>query len=54
MAKRIKIVNISVGSKGTTEPESQLERLVNDGWVIVGQCADGSICGCFWVTLQKG
>lgn len=55
MAKQIKIVHVNViGKESIRESESQLERLVNDGWVIVGQCADGDSCNYFWVTLQKG
>ncbi|HOO50392.1 MAG TPA: hypothetical protein PLK94_03785 [Alphaproteobacteria bacterium] len=55
MAKQINIVKIYVGSEeAINEAESKLERLVNDGWVIRGQCANGDSTNYFWVTLQRG
>lgn len=55
MAKQIKIVKIHVITESASrESESQLERLVNDGFVIVGQCSYGDSSSYFWVTLQKG
>jgi hypothetical protein len=53
VAKQIKIVLVSVTNREHKASESQLEQFVNDGWVIVGQCACGDNQSYFWVTLQK-
>jgi hypothetical protein len=55
MAKEIKIIRADVTNKEDIyKTESQLEKLINDGWVIVGQCAYGDSLNYFWVILQKG
>jgi len=55
MGKQIKIFKVWVNDeKEIMESKNELEKLVNDGWFIVGQCAYGDSQSRFWVTLQKG